>query len=149
MKVKELLYTYCKAFIEKRIKVTQIRISELQDALQSETKSSAGDKHETGRAMLQLEREKIGVQWANLQKEQELLSKINIKNKSEVACLGSVVYTSKSVFFIAISKGIITVHDKEYVVIAPKSPIGKVLLGKKQGESFMFRNISHTILELK
>ena len=35
-------------------------ILELQQSLDSETKSSAGDKHETGRAMLQIDLEKAG-----------------------------------------------------------------------------------------
>ena len=47
-----------KKFIESRLKTIEKAIFELQQSLDSETKSSAGDKHETGRAMLQIELEK-------------------------------------------------------------------------------------------
>jgi len=56
--IKNILFKKCTAFITDREQtVTQI-IKSNQQGLQSETKSSAGDKHETGRAMLQLEMEK-------------------------------------------------------------------------------------------
>ena len=38
-------------------------MKEIKEALFEEIKSSVGDKHETGRAMLQLEREKVGNQF--------------------------------------------------------------------------------------
>ena len=53
MEIKEKLYTKCIQFIENRHQTIQNSISEIQESLLSETKSSAGDKHETGRAMLQ------------------------------------------------------------------------------------------------
>ena len=54
--IKESLYNECKNALNLRLKVLQQTISDIETNLQSETKSSAGDKHETGRAMLQLER---------------------------------------------------------------------------------------------
>ena len=68
MNLKQQLYQYCWTFIEDRFKTIQNNIEELQKALNSETKSSAGDKHETGRAMLQLDREKLGLQLAEINK---------------------------------------------------------------------------------
>ena len=55
-------------------------ISSNQKALQSETKSSAGDKHETGRAMLQLEIEKASQQFKAIRDMRTVLA--NIFNKS-------------------------------------------------------------------
>ena len=48
--------------VEDTIEVYKKGILDAQNGLQSESKSSAGDKHETGRAMLQLEAEKLGKQ---------------------------------------------------------------------------------------
>ena len=62
MNLKEELYKACKEHIEKREETITKTIRSHQNSLQSETKSSAGDKHETGRAMLQLEMEKAGQQ---------------------------------------------------------------------------------------
>ncbi|WP_333780764.1 hypothetical protein [Tenacibaculum pacificus] len=99
MKIKEKLYEQCVIYVANRLKtVEEIMISN-QKGLESETKSSAGDKHETGRAMLQLEMEKAGQQLHGIVKMKEILSKINIENTSEIAHLGSVIKTTKASFF--------------------------------------------------
>ena len=71
-KLKQDLCHQCQAFIDNRLRTIQKTINEIQESLTSETKSSAGDKHETGRAMLQLEREKAGNQLAEIQKINQL-----------------------------------------------------------------------------
>ena len=55
--------------------------------------------------MLQLEREKAGNQLAEIVKVKETLSKISIKNTSQTIGLGSVVYTTRANYYIAISAG--------------------------------------------
>ena len=52
----------CSAALEKKIEILEQQKKSLQKDLTSEIKSSAGDKHETGRAMIQLELEKLGNQ---------------------------------------------------------------------------------------
>ncbi|MFD1615778.1 hypothetical protein [Gelatiniphilus marinus] len=52
MKIKEELFSQCVVFVNSRFQTIKNTISEIQESLTSETKSSAGDKHETGRAML-------------------------------------------------------------------------------------------------
>ena len=145
MIVKEELYKACKVFLDDRLETVLGRIANIQESLQSETKSSAGDKHETGRAMLQLEREKAGNQLADIQKQQELFSRVIIDTSSDVARLGSIVITDKGVYFLAISVGGITIDSKTYYAISPSSPIGQVLLGKKNGEEFAFNGIRQQI----
>mgnify|MGYP001827556230 FL=1 len=93
MNFKQHLYDQCFTFVEYKLNTIQKAILELQESLTTETKSSAGDKHETGRAMLQLEREKIGQQLAETQKLKEILSKINVTKHSRVVALGSIIYT--------------------------------------------------------
>ena len=96
MNIKQNLYNQCLEFVENRFQTIQNTIKEIQESLTTETKSSAGDKHETGRAMLQLEREKAGNQLAEIQKVKESLSKIDFKKTSKKIGLGSLVYTSKA-----------------------------------------------------
>ena len=62
LKIKEQLYEACLLFVKNRLETVTNVIESNKKAMFSETKSSAGDKHETGRAMLQLEMEKAG-QW--------------------------------------------------------------------------------------
>ena len=74
LKIKEALFEQCEVFVNKRLYNIENVISSNQRALQSETKSSAGDKHETGRAMLQLEMEKAGQQLAGIVQMKEILN---------------------------------------------------------------------------
>ncbi|MFD0990466.1 3-oxoacyl-ACP synthase [Mariniflexile jejuense] len=139
MNIKECLYSQCVDFVENRFQAIQNTIKEIQESLTSETKSSAGDKHETGRAMLQLEREKAGNQLAEIQKIQAQLSKISLANTSEVIGLGSAVYTNKSNYFIAISAGELKIENDIFYAISSNTPIGQLLIGKTVGDEVIFR----------
>src|SRR5210317_1024531 len=103
MNIKEELLKKCHQFVNNRLQNIEETISSNQTALQSETKSSAGDKHETGRAILQLEMEKAGQQLANIQQMKETLAKIDVTNKSTNAHLGSLVKTNTGNYFLSIS----------------------------------------------
>ena len=145
LETKENLYLQCVHFVDKRFHTIQNTINEIQESLTSETKSSAGDKHETGRAMLQLEREKAGNQLAEIQKIKENLSKINSSNTSKKIGLGSVVYTNKSNYFIAISAGELQVENEVFFAISPNTPIGQLLMGKTAADEVIFRDTKFTI----
>ena len=138
-KIKEVLFKECEAFVNKRLQTVEEVISSNQKALQSETKSSAGDKHETGRAMLQLEMEKAGQQISGINQMKLVLSKIDISKSTEIVHLGSVIETNSSNYFLSISAGRIIVEDKVYFAISVLSPIGNLLLGKKVNDEFEFR----------
>ncbi|NAS31006.1 3-oxoacyl-ACP synthase [Flavobacteriaceae bacterium R38] len=136
--LKEALLEQCQLFVDERLKKLQKTIHDIQESLLSETKSSAGDKHETGRAMLQLEREKTGKQLAEVQKLNEMLNKIDLTITGEHIRLGSIVYTSQANYFIAISTGLLSVSNEQFFAIAPNTPIGKLLLGKKVNDDIFF-----------
>jgi hypothetical protein len=141
MNLKEKLFKQCELFVNNRMDTVEQIISSNQKALQSETKSSAGDKHETGRAMLQLEIEKASQQFKAIRDMRTVLAKIDLAKESKTAHLGSVIETSSVCFFLAISVGKITAHGKDYFAVSVFSPIGKLLLGKQKGEEFIFNGV--------
>jgi len=145
MTIKENLYNQCQEFIDNRYKTIQNTINEIQESLSTETKSSAGDKHETGRAMLQLEREKAGNQLAEILKIKASLSKIDISKSSIIIGLGSVVYTSGANYFIGISAGELKVDLEQFYAISPSTPIGKLLIGRTIGDTIEFRDRKFSI----
>lgn len=149
MKIKEQLYNFCKSYIEDRISRIQKQIKGIQESLTSETKSSAGDKHETGRAMLQLEREKLGQQLLEAEKMKQMLSKVIVNSNSSIVAPGSWVTTNNNSFFIAISAGETIVDTTKVYCISPNTPIGKLLIGKKEGDSFTFNAVSHQLLKVE
>ncbi|WP_298417748.1 3-oxoacyl-ACP synthase [uncultured Kordia sp.] len=145
MSVKEALYNSCLGIVNERQANIQRNFTGIQEAMFSETKSSAGDKHETGRAMLQLEREKLGKQLAEIQKVKEILFKVDPTSEAYQGCLGSVVYTSHANYFISISVGEVSANNSTFYAIATNTPIGKLLLGKKVGDTITFRTQSFVI----
>ncbi len=148
MTVKEQLHQHCEAFLNKRLEVIQNTISDIEKALTSETKSTAGDKHETGRAMLQLEREKAGQQLAELQKQFLVLNKINTSQNHNTIALGSIVYTTQSNYFISTSVGEVIYDDDTFFAISLGSPIARLLVGKAINETFQFRDKEITITKI-
>ncbi len=148
MQIKKQLYQECNIIIEKRFEVLQKKMKDIQNALQSETKSTAGDKHETGRAMLQLEREKIGQQLLEVQKLKEVLQKTHTDVEHKIVSLGSVVFTSDKNYYIAISAGQIKIHDTLFYAISVATPIGRMLLSKTEGDEIEFLGHTFSILSV-
>ena len=148
MTLKQELHSFCTTFATERIERIQSQIKEVQNALTSETKSSAGDKHETGRAMLQLEREKLGQQLGDAEKMMQLLHTVDILSKKPTACLGSLVKTKGANYFLAISAGEYKADPDTYYCISLNTPIGIMLLGKSVGNTIRFNNNEMEILEI-
>ncbi len=142
--LKEALYQHCEEFINSRVFRIKTNIEATQEALTSETKSSAGDKHETGRAMIQLEREKLGQQLAEAEKIKQALFQVQINGSINCVGLGSLVYTTKENYFLGISAG----QFKDIYCISAGTPIGKLLLGKSIGDNLTFNGGAFTIKEL-
>jgi transcription elongation GreA/GreB family factor len=148
LEIKEALFRQCEAFANKRLETVEAVISSNQLALQSETKSSAGDKHETGRAMLQLEMEKAGQQLAGIMQMKEILAKVDILKTSKNVRLGSVIFTEKVNYFLSISAGQLVVANKMYFAVSVSSPIGKLLLGKQENDVISFNEKRYKVQKI-
>ena len=146
--LKQNLYSQCQEFVSTRLKAIQKTIDEIQESLTSETKSSAGDKHETGRAMLQLEREKAGHQLAEIQKLNQLLFNIDISKTSQTIGLGSIVFTTQANYFITLSAGKMKVDNQSFFAISTNTPLAKLLLGKGIDDQIQFRDQKFKIIKV-
>jgi hypothetical protein len=136
--VKEQLYQQCLDYVAQRIDVASKAIKMAQDSADEETKSSAGDKYETGRAMMQLEMEKYSAQLAEATRLRDMLERINIHAAGDTVRPGSAVTTDQGNFFIAISAGQLKAGTETFFAVSPVTPIGMKLMGLKEKESFEF-----------
>jgi transcription elongation GreA/GreB family factor len=116
--------------------------------LLSETKSSAGDKHETGRAMAQLEREKLGQQLVEINKIKQTLNRVKTIKTTNIVTIGSLVYTNQFNYYIAISAGEFIVNNNSFYAVSPNTPIGKLLIGKTIGDIILFKNKRINIIDV-
>lgn len=148
MVIKEQLLKFCWDYVGEKSQRLKNSHADLQESLDSETKNSTGDKHETGRAMVQLEQEKLAQQFTELEKTKNILQRVDVRIKSGTIGLGSLVRTNAADYFIAISAGVFKQEGKPIYCISQEAPIAQLLMGKKKGETFVFNGNSHTILEV-
>ncbi len=134
------LFDACMRFVNEKESTILSSIKSHQHALQSETKSSVGDKHETGRAMLQLEMEKLSQQLHVVYQMKQVMAKIDHNQQEKMARLGSIVSTTKGHYYLAISAGELLVDTRRYFAVSTDSPIGKLLLGSLPGDQIYFRD---------
>lgn len=137
--LKEQCKLQCTNLLQQKLQSTLGRITSLQNDLNAETKSSAGDKHETGRAMIQLEMEKESQKLSSFMAMKNTIDRIDPRSKSSVISLGSLVETDVANYFISVSMGVLQTENEIWYAISPQSPIGKILLGKSEGDRFVFQ----------
>jgi len=147
-RIKNELIEKCLALVEQRIVNAQQAMNAAQESANTEGKSSAGDKYETSRAMAQIERDKAAHQLNEAIILKSSLRSINIHISGTQVGLGSLVNTDNHHFFIAVSMGKLSVQEKEYFVIAPATPMARILIGLREGEQFLFNNQRLTIREI-
>ena len=136
-----------KVVLEKRKLLSQ-QLDSARLSANSETKSSAGDKHETGRALAQLEQENLAKQFSFLERLESDLSQLKSDLISEKVEKGALVETDKMTLYFGVALGEIKVEDISVFAISTASPIGKIALGKTIGESFVVNSNTHNINQI-
>ena len=148
MHPKEVVYTHCCDILKERIREAQRGIDAAQQDSNSETKSSAGDKYETGRAMAQLEKERHARRKAMLEDMLLRLRQIGCSPSTQSATEGSMVCTNRGVYFISIGIGSIVFESQTYHCLSQDSPFGEALLDLEVGDEVDFREVSHEIVRI-
>ena len=148
LQFKEQIIKSCKTHLDHKLNELKSAMLEVTEAGNSETKSTAGDKHETARAMMQLEQEKLGKQLQEAEEQNNDFEKIDFTRVNQTVGLGSLLETTKGFFLIAASIGKLMVGDKTIFVISNKSPLAIALNGKKQKDTVVFNGVSYVIINL-
>jgi transcription elongation GreA/GreB family factor len=148
LSLKHQLLKLCHEYLDSSVAILQQAITNAQAAANEETKSSAGDKYETTRAMMQLEIEKNAAQLATVDKLRQVANRINPDKNSPHAELGSLVITNLGNFFISISAGKITSNGQDYFAISTASPLGSKLLGLSAGQTAQLDKREYLIKEV-
>ena len=146
--MREKLLAKCADYVEERVSRLQSSIKDLEHDLGNETKSSAGDKYETSREMINTEINKLQNQLQSFKKLKEVLVVIENRKASTTVQLGSIVKTDAANYFISIPVGEIKVEEEKFYAIGLNSPIGKLLLGKQEGEQFIFQQKEFSIKKI-
>lgn len=142
---KSEVHKACKDYLEKKIEGLQAELDAVRESAIAETKSSMGDKYETGREMMMQERNRLGKQLDLLIDQRTTLESIDPDKNHDEIKHGALVSSDKSLFFISAALGQLEVGSKSVFVISGNAPISKTMEGKKEGDVFTFNGVSHSI----
>lgn len=143
---KENMYGFVADFLAEKVRNLEKLISETR-ASNNDTKSSMGDKYETGREMLQQEINNLQLQLKVLKEQQQSFKNIRIV-VSETAEKGALVETEKGLFYISVSLGEIRFEGNRIFCISPEAPLAKAMAGKRKSESLIVNNIPQKIKKI-
>ena len=129
--MKEQLYNYCLQLLDQKIELIKASLNSAGEAANNETKSSVGDKHETARAMMQLEQENLSKHLSQLLNQKTELLKLDISPSTGVVKKGSLVKTDKGLIFLSVALGKQLFEGETIFTVSALSPIGMQMLGLK------------------
>ncbi len=132
--------------IDGKLEALKATIADVSDSMKNDTKSSAGDKFETGREMMQIELNNKHVQLNQQLQLKKDLSRIDVNASYSSVEFGSLVLTNKGNYFISVALGKVSVDDKDYFALSLASPIGQALKGTKAGDEISF-NKQNIVIE--
>jgi transcription elongation GreA/GreB family factor len=138
----------CNAAIDEKITQLEMAAQDILSSITTETKSSAGDKHETARTRMQFEQEKLNNQLSELREQKEQLHRYTPPQARENVFAGSIVTTNQGVFFIAIPLGRIKADTLNVQVISVASPLAKAMMGLAAHAEFHVNDRQYRILQI-
>ncbi len=145
--LKQQLLRECMRLQQEQINNAKSAMNEAQESA-NEQQGSMEDKFESFREACQIQRDMFARQMAEFVSGLNTLKKIVVTKKQIMPVLGAVVITDAQKLFISLSLGQITVNGEQFFATSGASPLCKAMEGKKEGETFTFRDKKYKIKEL-
>lgn len=145
--LKSKIIEHCTDIFERKLLIINDELKHLSDAIAEDTKSSAGDKYETGREMANLEKEKLHVQALGFKNSLASLSALPERISTKVG-IGSLIKTNREWIHLSISLGQLEVDGENVLVISPLAPLAKLMVDKEKGETITFRDSNYQIIDI-
>ncbi len=145
MTLKQKTYNHCLHLINEKIEELKKTMNQLSEGIKDDSKSSAGDKHETSRAMAQIEQEKTANQLNQTLQQKTELQKLETTHTSPQIAKGSLVKTNTMYLYISVALGKITIDGITVFAISPQSPLGTKLMGLKPNDTAQLNGTKYFI----
>jgi hypothetical protein len=146
--LKTKLHIHIESLVLERMNRAETELQSLQTSVFEETKSTSGDKHETARAMGQIEVEKATKVLLDALQLKRMLEGIDPTKQSNEAILGALIQTKMGWFYLSISIGKIEFEKNEIFCIGMTAPYAQHVLKMKTGNRFTFRSQEDEILQI-
>ena len=145
---KKQLHTQLVQLLDEKIKEVQTAMVEVSESMKNDTKSSAGDKFETGREMMQIELNNNQQQLNKFLKLKNDVSQIDPEITLSTVSFGSLVHTSLGIYFFSVALGKVMAADASCYALSMASPVGQALMDKRVGEKVEFQGREISILKI-
>ncbi|MAD58523.1 MAG: hypothetical protein CMK44_08135 [Porticoccus sp.] len=145
--LKKHVIEYILSVLRSNTDLLENELKSINEEKNSISKSSAGDKHETSRALMQSEFDKINNNYQSQLNHLKVIESLDMSDKPKIG-LGSLVETDSSILFIGIGLGIHQIGNKKVMIVSKASPIGKQLEGKKEGDYILLNNNKEKIIRI-
>lgn len=132
--MKQKIHNHYLQVINDKIKLLQQVLADLKESSANETKSTAGDKHETALAMLQIEEANICAQLQDILNKKSVLEKINPAISSDKIRIGSLIKTNHGYLFISAALGKAVIDGIAVTALSVQSPLGNKLMNLSIGD---------------
>ena len=138
--MKKRVVDFITILIKDKTQLLKFELDSINKEKNNLKKSSAGDKFEISRALIQTEYDKIHNQLLIFKNQLRAIKSISITDKKNKAGVWSFIKTNKSFYFISIGLGKQIIDNNAINIISLSSPIGKLLNNKKKGDKIVFNN---------
>ena len=138
--MKKRVIDFITILIKDKTQLLKFELDSINKEKNNLKKSSAGDKFEISRALMQTEYDKIHNQLLILKNQLRAIKSISLSDKKKKVGVGSFIKTNKSFYFISIGLGKQIIDNNAINIISLSSPIGKLLNNKKKGDIIVFNN---------
>ena len=135
MTLKQKIYKHYLQIVHEKVNLLQQVLDDLKTSGSNETKSTAGDKHETALAMLQIEQANTRGQLQEALLQQALFQKINPAATSVTVIKGSLIKTNRGYLYMSIALGKTKIDKQDIIALSPQSPLGIKLMGLTAGDA--------------
>jgi len=146
--MKQQVWQRCLEIAEEQMKSLESMMVELRKSAANEGKSTAGDKHETALAMVQIEQEQLQRQINIVQSQLNQLHAVRALDVSETVQAGSLLNTDQGLFYICTGIGKLNIEGKDLLCISPTAPLASSFLGKKKNDVIFFNRRAFRILDI-
>ncbi|MCX3266657.1 hypothetical protein [Pedobacter agri] len=146
--LKNQLFQLCFTLIQNRIENIEYSMLQARQASNDDTKSSAGDKYETTREMMQQEMDRNSKLLYEAGQQKIALQQIENVDAAKEVKNGSLILTSNGNFYISISAGELNVDGEKFIAVSQAAPIGRAFLNAKVGDELSFNGNKYLVKEI-
>lgn len=123
------------------------QLSALQEASSEETKSSAGDKYETGRESIRQSRNLLEKQLQTIRQWESKIQQIPVEPVPDIR-EGALILLDLGWVWVSVSFGRVVVQSSEIQGVSVASPLILAMNGKMKGDVVSFRDRDIEILDI-